>query len=111
MFSCFQLIDIQFLHGYYEPTLLIVYEPVRTFPGRIAVRTDTCTMVAISLNIQQRVHPIIWTVAALPFDCTQVLAIKKPIGLSFLRTNGIFFSLILWPNNLQVDAWLCRTMH
>lgn len=78
-----QLIDIQFLHGYYEPTLLIVYEPVRTFPGRIAVRTDTCTMVAISLNIQQRVHPIIWTVSALPFDCYQVLAIKKPIGNLF----------------------------
>lgn len=74
------VIDIQFLHGYYEPTLLIVYEPVRTFPGRIAVRTDTCTMVAISLNIQQRVHPIIWTVTGLPFDCTQVLAVRKPIG-------------------------------
>lgn len=27
------IIDIQFLYGYYEPTLLIVYEPVRTFPG------------------------------------------------------------------------------
>lgn len=74
------VIDVQFLHGYYEPTLLIVYEPVRTFPGRIAVRTDTCTMVAISLNIQQRVHPVIWTVTGLPFDCTQVLAVRKPIG-------------------------------
>lgn len=74
------VIDIQFLHGYYEPTLLILYEPVRTFPGRIAVRSDTCTMVAISLNIQQRVHPIIWTVTSLPFDCTQVLPVKKPIG-------------------------------
>lgn len=37
-------------------------------------------MVAISLNIQQRVHPIIWTVTSLPFDCTQVLSVKKPIG-------------------------------
>lgn len=74
------VIDIQFLHGYYEPTLLILYEPTRTFPGRIAVRSDTCTMVAISLNIQQRVHPVIWTVNSLPFDCINVIPINKPIG-------------------------------
>lgn len=74
------IIDLQFLHGYYEPTLLILYEPVRTFAGRIAVRQDTCAMVAISLNIQQKVHPIIWSVSNLPFDCCQAVAVKKPLG-------------------------------
>ena len=37
-------------------------------------------MVALSLNIQQRVHPVIWTVNSLPFDCIQAIPINKPIG-------------------------------
>lgn len=40
------IMDFDFLHGYYEPTLLILYEPVKTFAGRIAVRKDTCAMVS-----------------------------------------------------------------
>lgn len=52
--------------------------------SRIAIRSDTCTMVAISLNIQQRVHPIIWTVNQLPFDSCLLAPINKPIGRCFI---------------------------
>lgn len=59
---------------------------------RIAVRSDTCTMVALSLNIQQRVHPVIWTVSNLPFDSSQVIPISKPIGGCLIMTiNALIY--------------------
>ncbi|KPJ17990.1 Cleavage and polyadenylation specificity factor subunit 1 [Papilio machaon] len=75
------ILDIQFLYGYYEPTLLLLYEPVRTFPGRTAVRSDTCCMAGVSLNMSARVHPVIWATAGLPFDCIQAIPVQKPLGI------------------------------
>ncbi|GBP39414.1 Cleavage and polyadenylation specificity factor subunit 1 [Eumeta japonica] len=86
------ILDIQFLHGYYEPTLLLLYEPVRTFAGRTAVRNDTCAMAGVSLNLQQRVHPIIWSTGGLPFDCLQAVAIEKPLGgCLILAVNSLIY--------------------
>lgn len=49
-------------------------------------------MVALSLNIQQRVHPVIWTVSNLPFDSSQVIPISKPIGGCLIMTiNALIY--------------------
>ncbi|XP_050311770.1 LOW QUALITY PROTEIN: cleavage and polyadenylation specificity factor subunit 1 [Anthonomus grandis grandis] len=100
------IIDIQFLDGYYEPTLLLLYEPLKTFAGRVAVRTDTCAMAAISLNLQQKVHPIIWSVSNLPFDCLRALPIKKPLGgtLIFAVNSLIYLNQSIPPYAVSVNS-------
>lgn len=100
------VIDVQFLHGYYEPTLIILYEPVGTFPGRIAVRQDTCSMVAVSLNTQQRVHPVIWSLNGLPFDCSQLLPVPKPLGgaLIFAINSIIYVNQSVPPYGVSVNS-------
>lgn len=74
------IVDVQFLHNYNDPTLVILHEPVRTWSGRVAVRQDTFAIVALSMNLHQRLQPIIWSVNNLPFDCLKILPVPKPIG-------------------------------
>ncbi|CAC5370759.1 CPSF1 [Mytilus coruscus] len=84
--------DFQFLHGYYEPTVFMLYEPFPTWAGRTAVRADTCCIAAISLNIQERVNPVIWSMNNLPFDCCKVMAVPKPIGgVMVVAVNSLLY--------------------
>ncbi len=80
------IIDFQFLHGYNQPTLLLLYEPLKTFSGygggalkkccgertckimfacvvssRIAVRKDTCRMDVLTLDVKERISAFIWS--------------------------------------------------
>uniref|UniRef100_A0A9J2PBZ7 Cleavage/polyadenylation specificity factor A subunit C-terminal domain-containing protein n=1 Tax=Ascaris lumbricoides TaxID=6252 RepID=A0A9J2PBZ7_ASCLU len=74
------IIDIAFLDGYYEPTLLFLYEPAQTTAGRACVRYDTVCMLGVSLNTKEQVHASVWQLNNLPMDCNQVLMIPRPIG-------------------------------
>lgn len=87
-----RIIDLQFLHSYYEPTLFILCESSRTWVGRVAVKKDTCSSVALSINVAQKSNPVIWPVDKLPFDCLSCLAVPKPIGgVLVLATNSIIY--------------------
>ncbi|EUB60152.1 Cleavage and polyadenylation specificity factor subunit [Echinococcus granulosus] len=86
------VIDMQFLFGFNEPTLLVLYEPSGTWTGRVSVRRDTCCIVALSINLQERTNPIIWFQELLPYDCHTVLPIPMPIGgVIVLATNSIIY--------------------
>eukprot|EP00123_Amoebidium_parasiticum_P016813 comp23593_c0_seq1/m.40045 comp23593_c0_seq1/g.40045 ORF comp23593_c0_seq1/g.40045 comp23593_c0_seq1/m.40045 type:complete len:1411 (-) comp23593_c0_seq1:334-4566(-) len=72
--------DICFLEGYFEPTLLILYESVTTWAGRVSVRSDTVSILALSLNSITREHHVVWQMHNLPFDCRRLQAVPRPIG-------------------------------
>lgn len=72
---------------------MILYEPIRTWAGRIAVRQDTCAMIVLSLNVYQKVHPIIWSINNLPFDSQYVLPVPRPIGGVLIFCTNILIYL------------------
>ncbi|KAF9924351.1 Cleavage and polyadenylation specificity factor subunit 1 [Linnemannia zychae] len=74
------VIDMVFLYDFFEPTLAILYSPQQTWTGRLAVRKDTCSLVVVSLDITHRVYPIIYSIDHLPYDCTKIIAMPKPVG-------------------------------
>ncbi|XP_053203071.1 cleavage and polyadenylation specificity factor subunit 1-like [Panonychus citri] len=103
--------DFQFLNGYYEPTLFILHEPVRTWAGRVAVRRDTCSMVTLSLNVHQRVHPVIWSTSHLPFDCFAALPVPKPVGgvIIFAVNSLIYLNQSVPPYAVSLNSFADST--
>ena len=80
------------MHDYNQPTLLILYEPLKTFAGRIAVRKDTCRLDVITLDVKERMSAFIWSKEMLPFDCVRAMAVPKPVGgCLVLAVNSLFY--------------------
>ncbi|CAD5218762.1 unnamed protein product [Bursaphelenchus okinawaensis] len=74
------IIDMVFLHGYYEPTLLLVYEPLKTTAGRAVIRYDTVSILAVSLNLKDQVHAVVWNLAGLPTTISSAVSVPQPVG-------------------------------
>ena len=72
--------DYCFLYGYYEPTLLILHETEKTCSSRILLKSNTCTVTAISLDVVRGHYPVIWTVKNLPNEAYQLIPLSDPFG-------------------------------
>ena len=52
------IINIQFLHGFNQPTLLKMYEPLKTQAGKIAVRKDMCRLDMVTMDVKEKLQPL-----------------------------------------------------
>jgi hypothetical protein len=72
--------DYCFLSGYYEPTLLILHDTEKTSCNRIHLKKNTSMVSCISLDLQRKHYPIIWTVKNLPSTSYQLIPLQEPVG-------------------------------
>eukprot|EP00041_Stephanoeca_diplocostata_P030602 m.932075 g.932075 ORF g.932075 m.932075 type:complete len:1699 (+) comp23786_c0_seq2:1789-6885(+) len=72
--------DFALLDGFYEPTIVLLHEPVVTWVGRYAVTRDTKAIAALSLNLSDQRNTLIWSVDRLPSDAQHVVAVPRPLG-------------------------------
>ncbi|KAF7258412.1 Cleavage and polyadenylation specificity factor subunit 1 [Paragonimus skrjabini miyazakii] len=101
------VLDMQFLHGFYEPTLLVLYEPIGTWAGRVSARRDTCCIVALSFNLQKRTNPVIWFQESLPYDCSCVYSVPQPIGMFFLVVSLVASYIKYGPKTFSICYFSC----
>ena len=72
--------DIVFLHGYGEPTVLVLHEKKPTWVGRLALVNDTMLISAITLDLDNKRHTVIWRRDKLPHSCYRLCAMPDPLG-------------------------------
>lgn len=87
-----RILDIAFLEKYVEPTIMILHETKPTWDGRFATSRDNCSLTVLSLNVVQRLHPMIWNADGLPYNALKIVPVPDPIGgVLVLCTNAILY--------------------
>lgn len=72
--------DFSFLHGSFEPNLLILHESKRTWAGRAATQRNTCGILSISVDLRSKRHSKTWTMDELPYDAERIEPIPESAG-------------------------------
>lgn len=72
--------DFQFINGYYEPTLMFLFEPDHTWAGRYVKKKNTASAAIVSLHVLIKSHTTIWKLDKLPHDCHTIAPLPPPTG-------------------------------
>ncbi|CAI4232020.1 unnamed protein product [Auanema sp. JU1783] len=98
--------DIVFLDGYYEPTLLFLFEPLQTTAGRASIRFDTMCIMGVSVNVNDQRFAVVWQLNNLPMDGSRLLAIPKPIGgaVVFGSNTAIYLNQAVPPSGIMLNS-------
>lgn len=72
--------DFAFLQGTFEPSVVLLHEPKRTWSGRAAVHRNSCNLLAISVDVRSKRHSKMWEMEKLPFDAEKVEPVPESAG-------------------------------
>ena len=87
-----QLIDVAFLHDYFQPTILFLFESRPTWSGRALAVWNTRTVVAVSLDMTTRKWNPIWHVVGLGNDVHSIWPAPSPVGGAvLLAANMVYY--------------------
>eukprot|EP00760_Papus_ankaliazontas_P017459 PhM_4_TR17265/c0_g1_i1/m.42184/K14401/CPSF1, CFT1; cleavage and polyadenylation specificity factor subunit 1 len=77
--------DVCVVHGYSDPTFMLLYEPDQAWVGRVKLRhhdgtnveshTMSCAASIISFDFHTRAASVIWTLKGLPYNCTNLFPV------------------------------------
>ncbi|POM65679.1 Cleavage and polyadenylation specificity factor CPSF, partial [Phytophthora palmivora] len=109
-----KVIDMAFLDGYLEPTLMVLHEENErnSTCGRLAVGFDTYCLTVISINMNTRLHPKIWTVKNLPSDCFRLIPCRAPLGgVVVLSANAFLYYNQTQFHGLATNVFASKTVN
>jgi hypothetical protein len=99
--------DMQFLHGFEDPTLLILHEKRRTWEGRYAAAKATQVLSCVTFHLRAQSFSLIGSMANISHDASSVHAIPQPIGGALIFQQNL---LLHWNNNALDYALACNEL-
>ncbi|KAI9907434.1 hypothetical protein PsorP6_002934 [Peronosclerospora sorghi] len=109
-----KIVDFAFLDGYLEPTLMVLHEESErnSTYGRLAVGFDTFCLTVMSINMNTRLHPKIWTVKNLPSDSFRLIPCRAPLGgVLVLSANAFLYFNQTQFHGLATNGFASKTVN